>query len=47
MSSRAKILQKLYRQGKVTLEGLRQAIEDGVIPAGEFEQITGEPWEKG
>lgn len=44
MSSRAKILQKLYNEGKVTENGLRQAVIDGVITAEEFEIIVGHPY---
>lgn len=41
MSARAKTLQMLYRKHKVTLEGLRKAVNDGVITQAEFEIITG------
>ena len=44
MSPKAKALQNLYRRGKVTIEGLRQAVEDGVITAVEFEIITGQEY---
>lgn len=42
MSRKAQILDKMYKQGKVTIDGLRQAVEDGVITEAEFEEITGE-----
>ena len=42
MSARAKALQNLYRRGKVTKDGLRQAVKDGVITPAEYEEITGE-----
>lgn len=41
MSARAKALQTLYRRGRVTIDGLRQAVEDGVITPEEFKIITG------
>ena len=44
MSSRAKILQQLYKKGKVTKEGLHQAVLDGVITVEEYEIIVGEPF---
>lgn len=44
MSPKAKALQNLYRRGKVTIEGLRQAVADGVITADEFKLITGEDY---
>lgn len=42
MSKKAKILQKIYNIGKVTKEGLRKAVSDGVITEEEFELITGD-----
>lgn len=44
MSSRAKILQQLYKKGKVTKEGLRKAVIDEVITPEEYEIIVGEPF---
>ena len=44
MSPRAKALQNLYRRHKITIEGLRQAVEDGVITAEEFFIITGQEY---
>lgn len=40
MSRKAKILEKLYKEGKVTYEGLEKAVIDGVITEEEFKQIT-------
>lgn len=42
MSSRAKILQRLYKQGRITKDGLLQAVIDGVITEAEYEKIVGE-----
>lgn len=41
MSNRAKALQTLYRRGKVTIDGLKKAVADGTITAGEYECIAG------
>lgn len=41
MSARAKALANLYRRKKITIEGLRKAVEDGVITEEEFCKITG------
>ena len=41
MSARAKAMANLYRRQKVTKEGLRQAVVDGVITAIEYQEITG------
>jgi len=32
----------LYRAGKITIEGVKQAVERGWITAEDFEAITGE-----
>ena len=45
MSAKAKILQSLYRRGKVTVEGLKQAVLDNVITQDEFIQIVGVQFE--
>lgn len=44
MSKKAQILKKLYDQGRVTHDGLRQAVADEVITAAEYEEIAGEPY---
>ena len=41
MSARAKAMANLYRRQKVTKEGLRQAVADGVLTAAEYQEITG------
>lgn len=41
MSSKAKAMRTLYRMGKVTEDGLREAVADGVITPEEFKEITG------
>ena len=42
MNARAKALANLYRRNKVTKDGLRQAVSDGVITSAEYQEITGE-----
>lgn len=44
MSARAKAMATLYRHNKVTKDGLKQAVEDGVITAAEYAEITGEAY---
>lgn len=44
MSARARALQNLYRRGKITIDGLQQAVRDNVITAEEYEIITGKPY---
>lgn len=41
MSNKAKVLADLYRRHKITVEGLRKAVEDGIITASELEMIVG------
>lgn len=45
MSVKAKVLKRLYDRGKVTKDGLRQSVIDGVITAEEYAEITGEVYE--
>ena len=45
MSIKAKVLKRLYDRGKVTKDGLRQSVTDGVITADEYLTITGEAYE--
>lgn len=44
MSARAKALANLYRRGKVTEDGLKQAAADGVITREQYKDITGEDY---
>ena len=44
MSVKAKAIRTLYRAKRITIEGVRQAVEDGLITAAEFETITGEEY---
>lgn len=42
MSKKAEILAKMYRDGRITKEGLRKAVSDGVITEEEYRTIVGE-----
>ena len=44
MSARARAMQTLYRMGKVTEAGVRQAVNDGVLTAEEYQTITGQAY---
>ena len=44
MSARAKAINTLYRAKRITIEGVRQAVADGIITAEEFAAITGEQY---
>ena len=45
MSAKAKAINTLYRMKRITIEGVRQAVADGVITPAEFKEITGEVYE--
>ena len=45
MSARAKAINTLYRAKRITLEGVKQAVVDGIITEAEFSTITGETYE--
>ena len=40
MSPKAKALWNLYRRHKITIEGLQEALNDGVITQEEYDIIT-------
>lgn len=42
MSAKAKAVRTLYRAKRITIEGVKQAVKDGLITAAEYEIITGE-----
>jgi hypothetical protein len=44
MSARAKAMANLYRRNKVTEDGLKQAVADGVITSEEYTEITGKEY---
>lgn len=41
MSVKAKAIRTLYRAKRITIDGVRQAVEDGLITEAEFQMITG------
>lgn len=45
MSAKAKAISTLYRMKRITIEGVRQAVKDGVITEDEYKEITGEVYE--
>lgn len=42
MTAKAKAIKTLYRAKRITLDGVRQAVIDGVITEMEYKEITGE-----
>jgi hypothetical protein len=46
MSAQAKAVRTLYRAKRITIEGVKPAVKDGLITAAEYEIITGEIYEK-
>ena len=45
MSTEAKAIRTLYRMKRITIDGVRQAVVDGLITPAEFEEITGTEYE--
>ena len=46
LSVRAKAIYTLYRAKRITIAGVRQAVEGKIITADEFKTITGETYEE-
>lgn len=44
MSAKAKAINTLYRVKRITIEGVRQAVADGLITEDEYKTITGEDY---
>lgn len=44
MSTKAKAIRTLYRAKRITLDGVKQAVADGIITAAEYTMITGEAY---
>lgn len=44
MSNKAKAIQTLYRAGRITIEGVKQAVVNGVITEEEYAEITGKEY---
>ena len=47
MSTKAKAIKTLYRAKRITLDGVKQALKDGIISEMEYTEITGEHIQKG
>lgn len=44
MSAKAKAINTLYRVKRITIEGVRQAVADGLITKDEYKTITGKDY---
>lgn len=44
MSAKAKAIKTLYRAKRIDLDGVRQAVENGLITPEEYEEITGKAY---
>lgn len=44
MSVKAKAVRTLYRAHRITIDGVRKAVSDGLITAEEYTEITGETY---
>jgi hypothetical protein len=44
MSVRAKAIRTLYRAKRITLDGVKQAVGDGIITEAEYTEITGKEY---
>lgn len=41
MSIKAKAIKTLYKAKRITLDGVKQAVKDGIITEAEYKEITG------
>lgn len=44
MSAKAKAIRTLYRAKRITIEGVKEAVVDGVITREEYAEITGKEY---
>ena len=44
MSVKAKAVRTLYRAGRITINGVKKAVSDGLITKAEYKAITGEDY---
>ena len=44
MSAKAKAIRTLYRAKRITIDGVRQAVVDGLITEAEYTEITGKTY---
>ena len=42
MSAKAKAIKTLYKTKRITLDGVKKAVKDGIITEAEYTEITGE-----
>lgn len=45
MSVKAKAIRTLYRAKRITIDGVRRAVVDGLITESEYKMITGEEYQ--
>lgn len=45
MSTKAKAIRTLYRAKRITIDGVKQAVVNGLVTAAEYQVITGEIYE--
>jgi hypothetical protein len=45
MTAKAKAIKTLYKAKRITLDGVKQAVIDGVITVKEYTEITGKDYE--
>lgn len=41
MSAKAKAIYTLYRANRITIDGVKRAVKDGIITEAEYKEITG------
>lgn len=46
MGKRAKSIKTLYDHGRITLDGVRQAVISGIISRDDYQEITGQRFEE-
>lgn len=44
MTIKAKAIRTLYRAKRITIEGVRKAVADGIITKGQYTEITGKEY---
>ena len=44
MSAKAKAIKTLYRAKRITIDGVKHAVKDGIITAAEYADITGKSY---
>ena len=44
MSAKAKAIRTLYRAKRINLDGVKQAVVDGIITEAEYAEITGKEY---